>query len=508
MAQPLAAAGAAHVSNMSTNPAAFLTRCSVYAHDIADSTPSSMERVRPGLAQWTPADWASNQYAFEWHLARAVRSHAWRVPKMTDAELVFGAANWSLMCVAKMQLASRRQWQEMLDDAALFPRANRSAVCRGASPARGCFDARARPVFMAFQYGGCLPPWQAAAVPPNALLLRETVLPRSHELRTNFLGPFAVTTPRWLVGAEAAPAAPPWEARKLVFMAGHVPKLYLSRHRYSLWLVLRSDPRATVVSKTLNCSIGSYSVCRRGDAYVRAQPHTFFRDFCKPFCEPLEANVRCSGYNERDAQTHLAEKMVRQCRAYRKVNYTDELPDMVRDTRRLPHDVFLAESLRHRFCLIPPGDVGHASPKISEGIALGAARGCIPVIVLPFNSARETRRFLGTFLPFTRWLDYCSVAYLVPARTVYRAALVRDLVERLSRVTAAEAAAKHAALARVRDAFVLRGGEGGGGDAAPTAADFVLGEACEIARRRRRDEPPALPVGGDHRSCVLGELSD
>ena len=48
---------------------------------------------------------------------------------------------------------------------------------------------------------------------------------------------------------------------------------------------------------------------------------------------------------------------------------------MVRDTRRLPHAVFLAESLRHRFCLIPPGDVGHASPKISEGIALGAARG-------------------------------------------------------------------------------------------------------------------------------------
>ena len=91
----------------------------------------------------------------------------------------------------------------------------------------------------------------------------------------------------------------------------------------------------------------------------------------------------------------------------------NELPDMVRDTRRLPHDVFLAESLRHRFCLIPPGDVGHASPKISEGIALGAARGCIPVIVLPFNSARETRRFLGTFLPFTRWLDYCSVTYLV-----------------------------------------------------------------------------------------------
>ena len=196
----------------------------------------------------------------------------------------------------------------------------------------------------------------------------------------------------------------------------------------------------------------------------------------------------------------LANKMVRQCRAYRKVNYTDELPDMVRDTRRLPHDVFLAESLRHRFCLIPPGDVGHASPKISEGIALGAARGCIPVIVLPFNSARETRRFLGTFLPFTRWLDYCSVAYLVPARTVYRAALVRDLVERLSRVTAAEAAAKHAALARVRDAFVLRRRRRRGAHRRRLCArrgvrDRAAAAARRAARAARRRRPPLVHAG-------------
>ena len=45
---------------------------------------------------------------------------------------------------------------------------------RGASPARGCFYARPRPVFMAIQYVGSLPTWQSAAVPPNAQLLRET----------------------------------------------------------------------------------------------------------------------------------------------------------------------------------------------------------------------------------------------------------------------------------------------------------------------------------------------
>ena len=332
-AQPAspAAAAAAHTSNMTLNPAAHLTRCSIFAHDVADSTPSSMERVRPGLVQWTPADWASNQYAFEWHLARAVRSHAWRVPKLTDAELVFGAANWSLMCVAKMQLASRRQWQEMLDDAALFP-ANRSAIRRGASR-RAAASTRARNVFMA-QYGGCRR--QAAAVPPNALL-RETVLPRSHELRTNFLGPFAVTTP----AGSSAPRR--WRRR----VGGAEARVHggsraeaLPVRRYSLWLVLRSDPRATVVSKTLNCSIGSYWCAGAATPARRAAPLPRLLQAVLRAARGERARFR----NERDAQTTLANKTVRQCRAYRKVNYTDELPDMVRDTRRPPHDVFLAES--------------------------------------------------------------------------------------------------------------------------------------------------------------------
>ena len=87
------------------------------------------------------------------------------------------------------------------------------------------------------------------------------------------------------------------------------------------------------------------ALCRAGGGQPAAQPaQAGVRYSLKKPLAYVEANVRCSGYNERDAQTHWAEKMVRKCRAYRTVNYTDELPDMVRDTRRLPHDVFLAES--------------------------------------------------------------------------------------------------------------------------------------------------------------------
>eukprot|EP00965_Chrysotila_dentata_P196172 6177420-Pleurochrysis_carterae.AAC.5 len=38
------------------------------------------------------------------------------------------------------------------------------------------------------------------------------------------------------------------------------------------------------------------------------------------------------------------------------VNYTDEMADMVRDSRSLPHNEYLRTALHHRFCLVAPGD--------------------------------------------------------------------------------------------------------------------------------------------------------
>ena len=79
------------------------------------------------------------------------------------------------------------------------------------------------------------------------------------------------------------------------------------------------------------------------------------------------------------------------------------------------------------------------------------------------------------------------------------------IVDRLRTVTAGEAAAKHAALARVRDAFVWRAPEPAG---RPSAPDHIFAEACDAARRHRA--AAAAGVGGaaaeqhlDLRRCML-----
>ena len=160
--------------------------------------------------------------------------------------------------------------------------------------------------------------------------------------------------------------------------------------------------------------------------------------------------------------------------------------------------------MSHRFCLIAPGDFV-STHKISESIVIGGAGGCIPVIVLPHISkrggaVRSDRSTLGPsvamHLPYSRWLDYCSIAYLVAestARTDFASVL-----ERLSRVTSSEAAAKHAVLRVVREAFVFRFGST---PEQPTAAEYILDEACALARRSSHPMPVA---GGDHRKCTLG----
>ena len=165
------------------------------------------------------------------------------------------------------------------------------------------------------------------------------------------------------------------------------------------------------------------------------------------------------------------------CQKYRTVDFDSERADMARDTRRLPHAAYLELAMSHRFCLVAPGDYpsthkarrsltcgrsittlpyAHNSPPVNprwtprdaprtnlvthrmvrshEAMALGGAGGCIPVFVLPVRedttaAHRAARQSAGgrslpsklgqavaRTLPYTRWLDYCEVAYLVTER--------------------------------------------------------------------------------------------
>lgn len=56
-----------------------------------------------------PAMWESNQYSFELHLHRRALRHQWRVENISDADVILVAANFSLMCAAKMMYTSRYQ---------------------------------------------------------------------------------------------------------------------------------------------------------------------------------------------------------------------------------------------------------------------------------------------------------------------------------------------------------------------------------------------------------------
>ena len=134
-------------------------------------------------------------------------------------------------------------------------------------------------------------------------------------------------------------------------------------------------------------------------------------------------------------------------------------------------------SQSHRFCLVAPGDYP-STPKITEFVAVGAAGGCVPVVVVPSPVHEGALRML----PYaSTWLDYCEIAYLVPESAVSNASQMRAVLDRLSEIAPAQAEERRAALRRVRDAFVARHAAAAPhhetpGLARPCAADFLLHE--------------------------------
>ena len=357
-----------------------------------------------------------------------------------------------------------------------------------------------------------MPPWtRSGRRPADALFLRETV-PGS-ELHTSVLSPFAITGPDWLLNRTRSPPSGPGKAPgKLLFFAGNIPKLYLSRTRYTLWRALRNDARVTALSSTLRCTVGAYSVCRRGEAAIMGEGERFFRSWCKPFCGEA-APCGWSG----DTLDASRRRLARTCRGFPRIDDA-EFADMARDTRSLTRAQFLAETLTHSFCLVTPGDWNAASPKIAEAIAVGGVGGCVPVLVVPSLEPRQ----LSAFLPYTRWLDYCAIAVMVSVREVTAPGGPLRLLRHLEAIPDSELAAKRRALAGVGDAFVTgrrRGEANNSGD----AVSYVAAEICALAKSRAQGQgggagsngtapllPPwiAQPIHDVQRCAALAPLRD
>lgn len=292
------------------------------------------------------------------------------------------------------------------------------------------------------------------------------------------------------------------------------------------------------------CTVGAYRTCLQTDAQLWARAREL--EAAQPEISPrrggsggmvyllaTHCHEGCTSANSCDASRARAKggeaalkSFRRRCAPYRKlVNYTDELPDMLREAaasrgRLRGHNfslnaasgaldrVYLRHSMGHRFCLVAPGDTW-STKKIAEVVALGGAGGCIPVLVVPYRRGDGAGRGqkLARFLPYTSWLDWCSIAYLISADAARTG--MAAIVSKLAAVTEVEAQKKLAALRAARDAFVCRSPEYAATTdygRRPSAPDYLLGVACDAAKRAASDGAArdAIVIGGDHQRCLLG----
>ena len=487
-----------------------IERCRIYSHH-----PTSAA----GFVV-APAGWERNQNSVELWIAIAARQERWRTASPDSADIALVAANLSLLCSRRKSFARRHLWRNVRNSTLLW-----STV--------------APPKLVLLQHPGCSAPWfmdTKSWRPSNDTLLAVDAFGQLRHLRASphlgVLVPYVVSQPAWLVGRASVPKRyipSYWSGRKLLFVAGHIPKLYLSDTRFLLWDAYRKQrTRVTMFSSTIRCTVGQFSECHRGKGFFAAQPNRYFWSYCEPFCNSSwhspDAKQACGGADLKATRAENARRMRRACLPYLKLNYSSGLwADIESDHRHLSHAEYLSAAMSHRFCLVPPGDTT-STVKIAEAMAIGAAGGCLPVLVL--RGEKSLKQTVRATLPYSRWLDYCRVAFLVREADARGRPL--QLLDWLESVSAEEASTKQRSLRAVRDAFVFRGGAQGSPDdrqdlgrctaeegdwcadaSDEDASDYILSEACHAARQVRYMLPRGLvptwsvPVGGEHLSCSM-----
>lgn len=405
--RPLAAALATQSSMLPP-----LTPCRIHVHD----TTAFYEEHIKASQRLQAAGWANDPFSTELSLQRAAARlaiHAeWRAPSAAQADLIFVAANLSLLCVIGKQYTAQKLRNQVR--ARLFP-----THAQGSSPAHSPLKVVSLQFVQHCQ--NHVSGWPA----DDTLRLVDQIASRSAssvDCREGRSGcraavtPFAITGPHWMTEGRSV-LQTPWAERKLLFFGGHVPKPYLNSLRYELWSQLRRDPRVTTESKTVGCSVGAYAVCLHPDLKARygtppRMPSDYYHKFCYRACATSNATAdyahafgnknnraakitryfddrgelrsdraSCVGsFRQTDQQS--VDKLRQKCSFYDAARVASEVADMERDVARSGgRSQFLATAARHRFCLIAQGDPGNTA-KVTETIALGGAGGCIPLYVL------------------------------------------------------------------------------------------------------------------------------
>lgn len=540
--------------------------------------------LRENLGEWhakamrTPR-WDSHghrsgaQFEVQRHLVASLQSHPWRVYSAAEADAILLVTPHERLCGANHQLDGTQSQVKLNWLQAIFWA---EALMLDANPGHETTPpdaASGKPLrVLARQDSNCLSPHAAiaallkTAVADVAPVARATAaaLQRRYSLETatkrlndmlqlveyvsmnHMSGSFSLLRaptpfvlpdePTWLTTPEPSGGETGqlgtlhWSERRLLFFAGHMPKLYISRTRYLLWLQLIKDPRATVHSYDINCTIGLYAAC--GLDFSSKTERWFTHEFCKDACPDRARLPYPCMLPPPNATTPskrlgaLRARLSRQCKPYRQLDFEAEAAAIRRSSASsLPRELYLNHSLQHRFCLVAMGDQ-EGTPKLTEIVAVAGAGGCIPLIVLPYDGSPT---HIARILPYSRWLDWCDVSWLVS--TDVAVSKMAQVLKQLEAITSEEAAIKSRALKRVRNAFIWRldqkqnrsltgtgsrhgwrtAGAAGEGGALSSAADSILEDICY--RADKYGSAPHAPVGdghlrkqiagGRHQRCML-----
>lgn len=358
---------------------------------------------------------------------------------------------------------------------------------------------RALPVVLVHTNNECSPPWALAMQPPPNILKLHTQDRRPRPF--DRVIPFAIASPDWLVGDAPPPAVPRWPARRLLFFAGHVPKLYISSTRFKIWQQLWNQSGVTVLSSTIDCTVGSFDICTSPQRIDRE-----YATFCTPpqsSCRPKKSKGdKCASSPSKLRHLCLFYRQVRAC-APQGLSHTDHGADRVSPitrppaprsqvnwpteraamrlaSRSLPRGAFLALAAAHKFFLVAPGDFT-STRKVAEAMALGGAAGTLPLFVVPRGGWKPAL----AALPYSSWLDYCSAALFVAEATIVRS--MPRVLAALRRLSTQEHARRQRQLRRLWRHFVFRrrprDGTGAGlAQARGDASGSILAEACSAAR--------------------------
>ena len=171
-----------------------------------------------------------DQYGVHYWVQRSLAAHPWRVDDLAAADVVYFNGSLTYRHPERYPAAAR-----------LHAQAER---LRAADARVTCSGSGGGPLFFATSF------FVTNRV-PRIIHPRVNVVSEAHHYAvskrgTDLLAPLVVSRPDWLVGRATPPARVPWERRKLVFIAGHIPALYLSPLRFHIWRQLHTDPaRAT-----------------------------------------------------------------------------------------------------------------------------------------------------------------------------------------------------------------------------------------------------------------------